>query len=233
MKILAISDIHGKEHEGLYSYLKKNNIDLVIVSGDITNFGPLEFIGEFLNKISSYGVTVMAIPGNCDPEGAVNEIDKSNAICVHGDVIEHGNIVVYGFGGSNPTPFNTPGELDEDTFYKSIKSVMDSKDIESFKNSVDNFPYGKVSILLTHSPPYYTETDKIEDGSHVGSESVRKIIEEYKPKLALCGHIHEAKAFDMVGDTIVINPGMLEMGNGCLIEIDNNNNVIANFVDLE
>ena len=45
MKILSISDVHGEENENLYKYLKKNDIDLVLVSGDITNFGPLEFVG--------------------------------------------------------------------------------------------------------------------------------------------------------------------------------------------
>ena len=51
------------------------------------------------------------------------------------------------------------------------------------------------------------------------SESVRKIIEEYQPRLNLCGHIHEARAFDMIDNTVVVNPGILEEGFACLIEI--------------
>ena len=43
-KILAISDIHGQENENLYNYLKNNDIDLVLILGDITDFGPLEFV---------------------------------------------------------------------------------------------------------------------------------------------------------------------------------------------
>jgi len=233
LNILAISDIHAKEYEGIYNYLEKNNIDLLIISGDITNFGPLEFVGDFLNKLASYGPTIIAIPGNCDPEGVVEKIDESAAICVHEDVIEYGNLVIYGFGGSNPTPFDTPFEFDEETLYNSIKSVMESRDIDSIKKSTDNFPHGKISILLTHAPPNDTEVDKIDDDVHVGSESVKRIIEEYQPRLNLCGHIHEARAFDMVGGTVTANPGMFEDGYGCLIEIDVNNNVIANFVELE
>ncbi|MCL2688100.1 MAG: metallophosphoesterase [Methanobrevibacter sp.] len=233
MNILAISDIHAKEHEGLYNYLEKNNIDLLIISGDITNFGPLEFVSDFLNKLASYGSTIIAIPGNCDPDGVIGKINESDAICAHDDVIEYGNLVIYGFGGSNPTPFDTPCEFDEEALYNSIKSVMESKNIISVKESTDKFPHGKIPILLTHAPPKDTEVDKIGDGTHVGSESVRKIIEEYQPRLNLCGHIHEAKAFDMIEGTVIANPGMLKDGYGCLIEIDTNNNVIANFIELK
>lgn len=232
MNILAISDVHGNEHEGLYDYLDKNNIDILIISGDITDFGPLEFVGEFLNKLHEYVNTIFAVPGNCDLKDVKNKIDDSKAICIHEDVIEYGNVVMYGFGGSNPTPFDTPGEMDEKTLYDSIKNVLDSKSIESIKKPSENFLYGKVSILVTHAPPKDTEADKISDGSHVGSESIRKIIEEYKPRINICGHIHEARVFDMLDETIIINPGALSDGFGCLIAIDNNN-VIANFAKLE
>ena len=233
MNILAISDVHAKENFGLYNYLEKHNIDILIVSGDITNFGPLDFVDEFFDKLAKFNITTIAIPGNCDPDGVVEKINNADAISCHDDVVEYGNVVIYGFGGSNPTPFDTPGEMDEKTLYNSIKSVMESKDIDLVKKAEDNFPYGKIPILLTHAPPKDTETDEIEDGAHVGSESVRKIIEEYQPRLNLCGHIHETRAFDMIGDTVIANPGMLENGYGSLIEIDDNNNIIANFVELE
>jgi Icc-related predicted phosphoesterase len=233
LKILAISDLHGNEYDGLYNYLEKNNIDLILISGDLTHFGPLNFARKVLNKLANLTPMVMAIPGNCDPEGIVEEIEKSEAICCHNHVIGHENLVIYGFGGSNPTPFNTPGEFDEKTLYNSIKSVMDSKDIKLVKEPSDSFPYGKIPILLTHAPPKDTDADKIEDGSHVGSESVRKIIEEYAPCLNICGHIHEAKSCGMIENTTITNPGMLEHGYGALIEIEDNNNIIVNFVQLE
>jgi len=233
MNILAISDVHSNEHDGLYKYLNQNHIDLIIISGDITNFGPLEFVEYFLSKLSEYGAMITAIPGNCDYEEIATKIDEFNGICIHNDVVEYDNVVIYGFGGSNPTPFNTPGEMDENTLYRSIKKVLDSKNIRSVEQSSENFPYGKIPILVTHAPPKNTTTDKISDGSHVGSESVRRIIEEYKPRVNVCGHIHEARAFDMVNETIVINPGILSDGYACLLEIANNNNIIANFVELK
>ena len=52
-KILAISDVHGEENENLYSYLNNNDIDLVIILGDITDFGPLDFVSTFINSITN------------------------------------------------------------------------------------------------------------------------------------------------------------------------------------
>ena len=76
-KILAISDVHGEENENLYSYLNNNDIDLVIILGDITDFGPLDFVSTFINNVANCDVDVIAIPGNCDPTGICNAINES------------------------------------------------------------------------------------------------------------------------------------------------------------
>ena len=81
-KILAISDVHGEENENLYTYLENSDIDLMLILGDITNFGPLDFVETFINKLKNFDVDVVAIPGNCDPEGINNSIDDVS-ICLH------------------------------------------------------------------------------------------------------------------------------------------------------
>ena len=81
-KILAISDVHGEENENLYNYLNNNDIDLVLILGDITDFGPLDFVSTFINKVADYDVDVIAIPGNCDPTGICNAINEV-AFCLH------------------------------------------------------------------------------------------------------------------------------------------------------
>ena len=80
MKILAVSDIHGKKSENLINYLKNEDISLVLLAGDITNFGPLEFVDEFINELFDCDVDVFAIPGNCDPAGICNAIKDSGAL---------------------------------------------------------------------------------------------------------------------------------------------------------
>jgi Icc-related predicted phosphoesterase len=51
--------------------------------------------------------------------------------------------------------------------------------------------------LLTGQPIY----------EHVGSMAVRKVLEEFQPKLGLHGHIHESAGICKIGRTVCVNPG--------------------------
>jgi len=42
---------------------------------------------------------------------------------------------------------------------------------------------------------------------HVGSKAVRKVLEEFQPKLGLHGHIHESAGTSRIGKTTCVNPG--------------------------
>lgn len=207
MKILAVSDIHG-DHKNIMKHLKKNRADLIVVSGDITHFGPAELGEEILNDISSFDVPVVAIPGNCDPEDIHGKIENSRAINIHARGVIIQDIGICGFGGSNPTPFNTPLEFEEVQIYDQASKVVEGISKE------------KITLFVTHTPPYGTKADKLPSGGHAGSTSIRKIIEEYQPTVNLCGHIHESRGIDQIGKTTVANPGELSQGYGCLINID-------------
>jgi uncharacterized protein len=206
LKILAVSDLHG-EIKPIIAYLKSKKVDLVIIAGDITHFGPPELGEDLLNEISSFGVPVLAIPGNCDPESMYVNIDQSQAINIHARTLVIKNIGICGFGGSNPTPFDTPLEFEEIQIYDEAK-----KAIEGIKKE-------KITLFITHAPPYGTKTDLLPSGEHVGSKSLRKIIEEMQPTVNICGHIHEARGTDKIGNTTIVNPGELSHGHACLIQI--------------
>jgi Icc-related predicted phosphoesterase len=206
MKILAVTDIHGN-FRPLINYLKKNQVDLVILAGDITHFGPAKLGEDILNEISSYDVPVMAIPGNCDPESIHGEIERSRAINIHARSAVVKDVGICGFGGSNPTPFNTPLEFEEVEIYDEAKKAM-----EGIKNH-------KITLFVTHAPPHGTKTDLLPSGEHAGSKSLRQVIEEYQPTINICGHIHEAKGTDRIGQTQVVNPGKMDEGHACLINI--------------
>ena len=86
--------------------------------------------------------------------------------------------------------------------------------IEAIKN------LGPRLILVSHYPPYGTNVDKAWNGAHIGSKSVRKLIEEVKPLAVLCGHVHESRGVDKLGNTIIINPGPLFNGYYAIINVD-------------
>lgn len=42
---------------------------------------------------------------------------------------------------------------------------------------------------------------------NTGNRYLRKIIKKYKPRLVICGHIHEASGIGFIKKTVVVNPG--------------------------
>ena len=62
-------------------------------------------------------------------------------------------------------------------------------------------------MLAVHSPPH-GHVDVSSTGKHLGSEAVLRAIESRRPRLALCGHIHESWGEESrIGPTRVINLG--------------------------
>ena len=226
-KILAISDVHGEENENLYTYLNNNEIDLVLILGDITDFGPLDFVGTFIEKVADCGVDVIAIPGNCDPKGICNAINEVS-FCLHNNIIAYGDAILFGYGGSNETPFNTPGEIQDNKIYGDVFELLANYDY------VYNKDVPKVRILVTHAPPYNTEADMVESGDHVGSQGILKSIHEFEPEINLCGHIHEARSLSKIGITTdVANPGMLKDNGAVLIELKGGADYDINLISLD
>jgi hypothetical protein len=149
--------------------------------------------------------------GNDDPEFLFDVLTESEIMrkC-EGEVIQIGDHEMVSYGYVNPTPWHTPREQDEETLYKNLKEIVEKVTDQS--KAIYNF----------HAPPYNTHLDNaplldkdlkpvVKGGeivfTHVGSVSVRRIIEEYQPLVGLHGHIHESKGFDKIGRTMVFNPG--------------------------
>jgi len=199
MLVLAISDLHGR-----YNYpreLKKelNLAERVIIIGDLTAFGGEPEAKTVLSGFSAYKDKLLAVYGNCDRPG-VNKVLDELGINLHGDGRIVDGIGFFGLGGSNATPFHTPQELTEDEIAENLIAGW---------AKVEN---ARIRVLITHPPPLNTKVDRTGAGVHAGSEAVRKFIDEHQPELVLCGHIHEAKGFDKIGKTVVINPGPFPYG---------------------
>jgi len=212
MKAIIVADIHGDREAvlRLRESVRDKDLDYFLLLGDYSvgfkdpqqNREDLLFLLEALKDFN-----VKAIPGNCDQQESLKLLDEYNA-SLHNTVIELPEAALMGFGGSNPTPFNTPLEFSEKEIYESLRDLMASTKKE-------------VTILLVHFPPKDTKCDVIKNGAHVGSSSLRKIIEEHQPDLVVCSHIHESGGReDMIGKTRVVNVGRVYEGWAYLLDLN-------------
>jgi Icc-related predicted phosphoesterase len=179
-------------------------------------------------KLTGTGRRILVTAGNDDPL-YINELFGQSSVVtmVERQIIqldEHHEMINEGY--SNPTPWHTHREMDEDSLYAEIKAQADQ--LKDVKNAIFNL----------HVPPYNSKLDEAPlldkqlrpvDGGHtyvpVGSTAVRKAIETYQPLLGLHGHVHEAKGSTNIGRTLCINPGSNYIEgalSGYLISLDKN-----------
>jgi putative phosphoesterase len=216
VKLLAITDIHGKlgRVEALAEMIPEINPDLILIAGDITHFSSAETAREVLKPLLKLKKPVLAVHGNCDGRD-VPELLEELGIGLHDRRAEINGTGIVGIGGSNVTPFHTVWELTEEE----IDGILRRN-------------YHDGDIILSHVPPKDTKADRVHFGHHVGSPALRAFIEEKQPPLVVCGHIHEARGVDEIGETVVVNPGPLFRGYYAVIEFDEGNKMVKN-VELE
>jgi hypothetical protein len=192
--------------------------DLVILNGDLTNYGGPKETKTVLDDIMKINPNVLAQFGNLDCRDVDDYLEKLG-INLHGQArLVQREVCLIGVGGSNFTPFHTPSEFPE----KEIAQLADrafrqGKEFISLAEPLHNRKIPR--ILISHVPPFDTEVDKLHNGKHVGSKAIRSIIELYQPELCITGHIHEAKGMDTILKTPVYNHGMLRQGGWVTIDI--------------
>ena len=176
-------------------------------------------------KLAGTGIRCFVSPGN-DDMFEIDEVIKSSKSVelVEGKLVhldEHHEMISSGW--SNPTPWDTHREEDDDKLldrYEAIASQLESP---------------RTAVFNLHPPPYGSGLDEApeltEDMSlayagqslvSVGSHAALKLIEKYQPLLGLHGHIHEGKGNRKFRKTLCINPGsMYEQGilMGALIDL--------------
>jgi uncharacterized protein len=171
-------------------------------------------------RLAGTGIRLYAMTGNDDPPELQQMLREAPVLTETEDNVldlDEG-IQMISFGYSNPTPWNTPRELDDDEIERRI---------EKMALRVDR---PERAVFNLHVPPARTSIDKapaldaslkpvVKGGAmvmqSVGSEGVRRILERHQPMLGLHGHIHESRGAVRLGDTLSINPGS-EYGDGIL-----------------
>ncbi|MBI2580356.1 metallophosphoesterase [Candidatus Woesearchaeota archaeon] len=196
MKILAAGCIHSNSTliESLAEQAEKENVDLVVLCGDLT-YGEQStdnIIGPFVRKSKK----VALVPGNHETVATAEFLAKKyGAVNLHGYHLKHenidgtGTVGFFGCGGANIGLFQLPEDEIFYTLYKAHKGVKDAAK----------------RIMVTHVHPKDTMIEQFSDFVK-GSHGVRKAIDVLKPDLLLCSHVHEASGLEeTVGTTRVIN----------------------------
>ncbi len=199
MRILAMTDLHGDTSriEAMADELAA--ADVVLLTGDLTNFGGRREAARVMDAVRAHAGDVLAVHGNCDRAEAADYLAEEG-VSLHGRSTERCGVLFLGAGGSLPAPGATPsehGEAELATFLSRAAADADP-----------SLPWA----LVCHQPPADTALDRVRNGAHVGSRSVRDFIEEREPLVCFCGHIHEARGTDAIGATRLANPGPLREG---------------------
>lgn len=200
MRFLVLSDIHGREKVAGWAneLAAEHGTDAFIVLGDVTHFGPASFAGEFLPRLNG---KVYAVPGNCDPPELVCREIERHATLLHRRKIVIDGVTYIGLGGSNPTIFDTPFEMEEDEILSALGPLMEPG-----------------AVMVLHCPAKGIN-DRISTGLNVGSESILKLVSQNRPRAVLSGHIHEARGVVEKDGTVFMNPGAAKDGFAGLLEV--------------
>ena len=187
MKILAIADEESKYLWDYFDKSKIEGIDLISSCGDLN-----PHYLSFLVTLSS--VPVLYVHGNHD--GKYENIPPEGCTCIDDEIYVHNGVRILGLGGSmryKPGPHQY-------TEWQMRQRVAKLK-FKLFKSR-------GFDILVTHAPAY-----QLNDGMdlpHQGFQVFKTLMEKYRPKYFLHGHVHLSygrghKRYDKYQDTHVIN----------------------------
>jgi Icc-related predicted phosphoesterase len=195
MKIITISDTHG-----YHDLLALPKGDMLIHAGDVSSRGSEREIKDFLGwfSVQDYEYKIF-IAGNHDfffeqaDKEMVKAIIPENIIYLNDSGICIEGLHIW---GSPVTPW----------FLNWAFNRQRGSDI---KKHWDLIPQN-TDILITHGPVYGI-LDKTIHGKKVGCEILKDVTDVIKPKVHICGHIHEAYGQVQILDTLYINASVLDV----------------------
>ena len=136
MRIYAVADIHGKKDliEKIREIVQKESPDLMILAGDMTQYGfPLKTLVQ-LEKIS---IPVFAVRGNSDLKYVETLIKHRGKIrLLNQDPVEYQGKQFLGLNGTLPLPLVSKSCLNEPRRLRQIENLMTPD-----------------TILVAHPPP--------------------------------------------------------------------------------
>ena len=185
MRLLAFSDLHRDLGQAEELVRMANQADVVIGAGDFASVH--KGLQETIDALSPIDKPTVLVPGNNETEEDLRAAaaDWEVATVLHGDGTELDGVAFFGLGAGVPTtPWGWSFDLSEEEAEERLAAA----------------PNG--GVLVVHSPP----KGHVDDG--LGSTAILAAIERTRPRLAVCGHIHQCwEQESQVGETLVRNLG--------------------------
>jgi Icc-related predicted phosphoesterase len=190
MRLLAFSDLHTDLGQARRLAERSAEADVALGVGDFASVH--SGLAETLDALRAIEVPAVLVPGNNETEEALREACAGweQAVILHGQSTEIDGVAFFGLGAGIPvTPWEWSFDLTEEAAAELLEACPEE------------------CVLAVHSPPR-GHVDVSGAGTHLGSEAVLEAIERRRPRLAVCGHIHESWGRESrIGPTPVINLG--------------------------
>lgn len=179
MKIFIFSDWQEQPIKPVFNCIKREKpLDAVVYSGDNLN----RFYKEGNNKLEELAEETrlgktLAVKGNTD-ESNPKVFTSEKVHNLHNETFQHESISFLGLNmDANPIIKNPNKEIDD--HFNHLKKQYNESNAET-------------SVLISHQPPnrILDIASKL-NHRHIGSQDVRKFIEQEKIDLTVCGHCHQ------------------------------------------
>jgi uncharacterized protein len=207
VRILYVVDVHDRFEAVPGAARAVGGVDVLLVGGDLTTLGSPDDAERAVDLWRPLAPHLFAVAGNMDSP-AIDERLADLGVSLDGRGIVIESVGFAGVSAAPLSPLHTPYELDDGEIDRRADAAF-----EGIRGA-------RARIFCPHAPPYDTECDRLRSGEHVGSTILRRVVEREQPDLVLCGHIHEARGIDFIGETRVVNPGPVTAGHYALVQVD-------------
>jgi len=190
VKLLAFSDLHRDLGQAAELVELSAAADVVIGAGDFASVH--EGLEETIAALAAIATPTVLVPGNNETLDALRAATAGwdAATVLHGEGTTIAGAEFFGLGAGIPvTPWEWSFDLDD-----AAATAL-----------LDDCPEG--AVLVLHSPPQ-GHCDSAGGDTHFGSPALLAAIEAKRPRLAVCGHIHESWGCESeIGGTPLRNLG--------------------------
>ena len=186
LRVVAISDTHG-----MHRTLKIPNGDVLLHGGDFTSFGKREDVLDFNEWLGTLPHPhKLVVLGN--HEANADWVDTASALLTNATLLNESEAVIRRPGDFGPKELCDPGESADGpgrsfrVFGTSFYWPVETGSTCYFTPPYARIPAG-IDVLLTHGPP---AVDGIDGG--MGCPLLLEHVRRLRPRLVVCGHIHQA-----------------------------------------